>query len=191
MKFGQYITAQIDGEIVNLFRLAEFQFKSRTLRLWPGQYEFVDGEGRRWQPTYGIGQVTGIAQSFNGTAPELQFEMSGVDPEMVRLARDSVDEYYNRIVRVMLQFVNDNGDPLSDPFTFTWGLMRSLISRREPTDNGIISILGITAESPFDGRSRARNSYLSDRDQQTRSPGDLICSRIAGIEAKEIVWPAF
>lgn len=191
MRFSEAIQRQIDGEIVRVYRLAEFRFKSKTLRLWPGQYVFTDGDGNRWEPTYGIGQVTGISQASAGTAPELQFEMSGVDPEFIRLAQASVEEYYGRIVRVLLQFVGKAGEPLGDPYVFTWGLMKSLISRRQAVENGTMSTLVLTAESPFDGRARARNSYLSDRDQQTRSPGDLICSRIAGIEAKEVVFPAF
>ena len=191
MRFSQAIERQLAGEIVRVSRFAEFRFKSETLRLWPGQFTYVDGSGKRWQPTQGIGQVTGIAQALNGTAPELRFEMSGVDAEFVARARGSANEYYGRLAIIYFQFFGAAGEPLGDPEVFTWGLMRSLIFARQAVDGGTLATLTLTAESPFDGRARARNSYLTDRDQKTRHPGDRMCERIAGIESKSINWPAF
>jgi hypothetical protein len=191
MRFAQAIERQLAGEIVRVSRFAEFRFRSETLYLWPGQFPFVDVNGRRWMPTQGIGQVTGIAQALNGSAPELRFELSGVDREFIARAQGAASEYYGRLAIIHYQFFGEAGEPLDEPQVFTWGLMRSLIFTRQAVEGGTMAVVTLTAESPFDGRARARNSYLTDRDQKTRNPGDQICERIAGIESKSINWPAF
>jgi hypothetical protein len=188
--FSVAIRKQLSGEIVRVSHLAEFEFKSGTIRLWGGHFVFDSG-GKKWHPTMGIGQVTGIAQSTNGTAPEIRFELSGVDHGFISKAQGSVNEYYNRIVTVYWQFWDENWQVLGVPRAITWGLMRSIISNRKALENGTAASLTLTAETPFEGRARARHSYVTDRDQQTRHPGDLICSRIAGIEAREVTFPAF
>lgn len=196
MDFSEAIEAQLDGTIIHCTRMVEFNFASGIQRWHPGHniYENptdLDGQGnpKKWLPTFGIGAVTGLAQSYNGTAPELKFELSGVDPAFIQKALGAVTEYYDRLCTVYWQFWNDEWSPLGKPKAISWGMMRSLISKRASTEGGVVSSIILTAETPFEGRARARNAYLTDRDQRTRHPGDLILGQIAGMEAKEITWP--
>lgn len=191
MEFSRLQRRLLQGEKINLARMAEFHFASGVQRYWPGHTEFTDLEGNRWYPTMGMGAVTGIRQSHNGTAPELKFELSGIDRRFMRIARSAGDEYYNRLVRVMWQFFDDDWNLLGNPLVMTWGLMKTMSSKRQTDEETQLQSLVLTAESPFEGRARARNSYLTDTDQRRRSPGDAICSRLAGIETKLITFPAF
>lgn len=191
MEFSRAQLRLLRGEKINLARLAEFRFKSGVQRYWPGHTRFQDQQGTWWNPTMGVAAVAGIRQSHNGTAPEIKFKLSGIDQAFMRVATKSNAEYYNRICRVLWQFFDDQWNTIGPPVVMTWGLMKTLHSVRE-SENGVTTkSIVLTAESPFEGRSRARNSYLTDTDQRYRSPGDLICSRIAGIETKLITFPAF
>jgi hypothetical protein len=189
--FEPAILAQLRGEIVRVTRLAEFQFRSGTQRFHPGYGLYQDTDGRKWHPTMGIGSVSGISQSHNGSAPEIRFQLSGVDPDFIEKARGSVTDYYDRLCFVYWQFWDAQWAPIGKPKAFMWGLMKSLISSRTMGDKGTMSLLTLTAETPFEGRSRARNGYLTDRDQKTRHPGDQMLEQVAGIEAKEIRFPDY
>ncbi len=189
MDFSEAVEAQLRGERIRCSRLVEFRFKSGVQRWWPGHNIYEQPNGTKWLPTMGIGAVTGMAQSHNGTAPELRFELSGVDPEFIQRALGSSADYYDQLCFVYWQFWDETWAPLGQPKAIIWGLMRSLISKRQSTGTGTMSSLILTAETPFEGRARARNAYLTDRDQRTRHPGDAILGQIAGTEAKEITWP--
>lgn len=191
MEFSERQKKLLLGEKINLARLAEFNFKSGIQRYWPGHVPLYDQSGTLWNPTMGVGAVTGIRQSYNGTAPELKFELSGVDRRFMRIALASGDEYYNRLVRVLWQFFDKDWTTIGPPIVMTWGLMKTMTSKRETEEMVQRQSLVLSGESPFEGRARARNSYLTDTDQRRRSPGDEICSRIAGIETKLITFPAF
>lgn len=194
MDFNDQIKEQLRGERVQMSRLVEFRFRSGVQRYWPGQYEFVDTDGTRWYPTRGVGAVTGLAQSSNGSAPELKFELSGVTPEFNRKVLDpelGVPEYYGRLVRVFWQFWTQAWVPIMAPRAITWGLMRSIVSVREQTDEGTLSKLILTAETPFEGRVRSRNGYLTDTDQKARHRGDRILEQVAGNDAREIKFPIY
>lgn len=190
--------AQLEGERIRVSRLAEFRFKSGVKRYWPGMAKYenpadLDDYGRMktWEPTMGIGNVTGIAQSHNASAPELQFELSGVDPAFIEKALGAVSEYFGQVVIIYWQFWTPEWEPIGIPKALTWGLMRSLISKRTATEAGTGSSIILTAETPFEGRSRAPGAYLTDRDQKTRHPGDRMLEQVAGLEAREIRWPDF
>lgn len=191
MDFSEAIQAQLRGERIRVSRIAEFQFKSGTKRYWPGTDRFEDANGTVWEPTMGLGNVTGIAQSHNASAPELQFELSGVDPAFMAKALGAVSDYFGRACTIYWQFWTETWLPLGTPKALTWGLMRSLISKRTATENGTGAAIILTAETPFEGRSRASGAYLTDRDQKTRHPGDRMLEQVAGLEAKQIRWPDF
>lgn len=191
MELDKAIEAQLAGEIVRAHRMVEFHFRSGVTRLWPGTFVLVDGNGRKWHPTMGLSRVTGIQQALQGTAPELRCELSGVDSDFVDKVRGKAEEYEGRLVRVLWQFYTDTGDPIDEPIVITWGIMRSLTFSAQSTPVGRRYVVTLNAEGPFEGRARARNSYLTDTDQKMRSPGDAICERIAGIEAREVLFPSF
>lgn len=202
MEFSEQIKAQLDGEIVRMTRMVEMNFKSGAQRYHQGHNRFkaknAKGNTVTWEPTMGLGTVTGLEQASNGAAPEMRIEMSGVDPAIVAMASGASSEFYGRLVTVYWQFwavpkngLADDWIALGDPVVIMWGLMRSIVSGRKSTEKGVMSILTLTAETPFEGRARARNSYLTDLDQKARYPSDQMLERVAGLETREIKWPVF
>jgi hypothetical protein len=191
MDFSEAVAAQLDGQTIRVARMVEFQFASGTQRYWPGEWTLTANDGTVWSPTMGVGAVTGLRQSFNGTAPQLKFQVSGVDADFIAAARAEVAEYYGRLVRVFWQFFDSAWAPLDTPVVITWGLMRSIEVSRQAQEKGFLRLVTLTGEVPFDGRARAPNAFLTDTAQKDRHPGDRMVERVAGIEAKLIEFPSF
>jgi hypothetical protein len=191
VEFNDAIRAQLRSEQIRFSRLVELRYKSGTQRYWQGHTPFEDLAGTTWYPTWGIGEIEGLAQSTNGTAPEIRFTLSGIDPQLKKLAIRNTSEYFGRLVLIYWQFFAADWSPISTPRAITWGLMRSITSRRERVDEGTLSTLVLSAETPFDGRIRSRNGYLTDRDQKTRHPGDRMLEQVAGISAREVKFPDY
>ncbi|MFX8805420.1 hypothetical protein ABTM67_19760, partial [Acinetobacter baumannii] len=71
-------------------------------------------DGAVWDGLGRIGALSGVEQAVNGEAPEMTFTLSGVDPQMISLARDEFDtECRGRLISVLVQFfgVDDPDDP--------------------------------------------------------------------------------
>lgn len=193
MDFAEPIQRQLDGEVVRVSRLVELGFKSGVQRYWPGEFTLVAG-GKGWRPTIGLGQITGLSQAIDGEAPELKLSLSGVDETFAEKALGSVDDYYGRVVSIYWQFFDEGWQPIGSLVPITWALMRSFVIDRKSTDQGFIRIATLTAETPFAGRARAPNGQLTDTDQKARHPKpvpDRMCERVAGLEARQIIWPRF
>ncbi len=63
---------------------------------------------------------------------------------------------------------------------------------QEQDDNGFVRSIEISVGTLFTGRRRRGLSYLTDRDQQARHPGDKICERTVLYSSEnEKVWPRF
>ena len=190
MDFSATIRAQIEGRRVRRGRLVWLDFASAPMGVWNGFRSLRTLDGRRWLGARNIGRIEGLRQPINGATPEIKLTLSPVNEQVAALARAESAEYYNRAVTIFSQFFDDEWRPLDAPFAEAWGLMHSLIVSREEAENGWLRTVTLTAENPFAStKRRPRNSYLTDRDQQQRHPGDMGLSQIAGIETKTIKFP--
>jgi hypothetical protein len=190
MDFSAAIEAQISGRAIRKARLVWFDFLSKPLGLWNGFGRLRTGDGREWLGLGGLGQVSGIVQAINGAAPELLFTVSGVDATFAALVKGSSEEFYNRAATVFSQFMDEDWQCLDLPYAVAWGQMKGMrASRSEDGESGFVRTVSVSAETPFASKRRAQFSYVTDRDQQKRHPGDLMMSRTAGIDAKPYKWP--
>jgi hypothetical protein len=201
MNFSDAVKAQLHGRVVRRARLVLFDFASGQIGVWNGArplrtaHPFLDGQNQRWIGAHGLGRLEGVAQSIDGSAPEMRLSISGVDDRFAAKVKAEAAEYYNRSVWIYSQFFtadNDLRGPwqlLDKPFAESWGLMHSMIAKREPTDNGWLRTVTITAETPFSGRKRPPFSYLTSTDQEYRYPGDRGADEVAGIENKLVKFP--
>lgn len=193
MDFEPLIQAQINGQAIRAAWLVKLDFLSGAQFLWNGFGPVVTNDGQRWEGMFGHGRVEGGGQSINGKAPETTMVLSGIDPTFVAAARGEAAEYFGRMAFTKLQFFGDDWQCLGDSIPLMWGTMQTLKPSRKPNQdgNGFIHEIGLTIESPFVGRRRPRFSYYTDRDQQLRFDGDLGCSRVSGIELRNIVFPDY
>lgn len=128
--------------------------------------------------------VPDFQQLIGGTAERLDFVVSGVDEETLRLAMDDAPSV--RGARVDVGTVQFNADwQLS---SVEWEAVfeaRSLtVSRPQVTggDKPTRSIT-LTIVQGSTTRSRAKLAFFTDADQRRRSPTDAIFSHVAGINA--------
>lgn len=195
--FPETIARDLAGGKVEAATLFDFDFTTTPMLAWRGYGQLKTKDGRRWNALGDLGSVSGIEQAVNGEAPEATFTLSGINAEIMRLARDEFeDEVRGRTVRAYIQFfgVEDEADPgnqrpLDLPYPIWGGRFlkpRFSIDR----DSGERSV-GITAESIHSLRSRPRAGSYTDRDQQFRFPGDKGFEFVATLINKVLTWPDY
>lgn len=194
--FPETIAAKLAGAKVQGAPLVRFEFASETMRLWLGNGELETNDGAKWQAVGQLGAVSGIEQAVNGEAPQATFSLSGVDANIMRLARDEFKaEVLGRRVVVALQFFGiedeadpDNQRPLDLPYAIWAG--RCLAPTFTFSPSGERSI-AITAESLFSLRTRPQYAMYTDRDQQRRFPGDRGFEFAPTLVNKVVTWPDY
>ena len=194
--FPTTIATALGGGKVEAAFLLHLAFATEPVFLWQGYGVLHTSDGRTWQGLGALGSISGIEQAVNGDAPEASFMLSGVDAQVVRLARDEfLTEVKGRIATVYIQFfgVDDAADPdnqrvLDAPYPIWAGrCMTPDFTFGEDDDRSI----AISAESLFSLRSRPQFSMYTDADQQHRYPGDKGFQFVGSLINKVVTWPDY
>lgn len=201
--FPETIATYLAGGKVQTANLVKFDFTSAPMRLWRGYGNLTTNDGAEWQAIGSFGDVKGIEQAVNGEAPEATFTLSGIDAEVLRLARDEfAAEVRGRRVIVYFQFfgVDDPDDPenqrpLDLPYACWAGRM---LTPTFAIDNGAEGSaersVTIAAESIFALRSRPRHAMYTESDQWHRfpdDPRDLGFQFVGSLVNKVTTWPDY
>lgn len=196
--FPETIAADLAGKKVQATFLLWFDFTTQPMRLWiGGEGRLKTNDGERWDGLGKVGAVTGIEQAVNGTAPEMTFTLSGVDSQILRLARAEYDaEVKGRFVYVLVQFFGvddpadpDNQRPLDLPYPIACG--RCLRPEFNFDQSSGARSVSVKAESLFSLRSRPRYAMYTDADQQRRFAGDRGFEFVGTLINKVVTWPDF
>jgi hypothetical protein len=188
--FTATVAAILAGRTVRRARLVRFEFKSETMRLWEGGMGSLrTPSGEVWHGSGELGQVGDIESSIGGTAPQVEFTLSGVDPAITAKARSASDEVKGRPATVLVQHYDEDWQPLDGLFTTFVGTMDTLkISAPAGSQTRVASLM---VETLWTRRGFAPFSYISDRDQKRLHPGDRGCEQIASMASKSIKWPQY
>lgn len=190
--FPETIKAHLAGRTVRVSFLVLFDFVTQPMRIWTGAGKITAG-GQDWYGLGQLGSISGLEQAVNGEAPETTFVLSGINSEIVSLARDEwSDEGKDRLAKVLIQFHNlDDDGPLElfdDPYAIWAGRMQTpRFELQGPTKRRIT----VAAESLFSLRSRPSFSQYTDTDQKARFPGDRGFEFVPGLINKTVTWPDF
>jgi hypothetical protein len=184
--FSATIDASLTGRTVAVLPLVFMDFVDAPRRFAPGFGDLVTG-GHTWQGTGDLITIEGLEEDRGLTANVMTFTLSGVNPELVTLARNASDRVKGRRVYVYLQFFDkDTWETLDDPFVQKIGTMDQMRYQADgPSTRRII----VTAEGLWTGRNRPPFGLYSDRDQQARYPGDLGMQQVPNLVSKSIRWP--
>lgn len=195
--FPETIALSLAGAKVQCAFLVHFDFTTEPMRLWRGEGILRTQDDAQWKGLGTFGSMSGIEQAVNGEAPEASFVLSGIDADILRLARDEFEaEVRGRMVRVLIQFfgTDDPDDPdnqrvLDLPYPVWAGrcLMPTFTLDAESGERSV----AITAESLFSLRSRPRYAMYTDRDQQLRFPGDKGFEFVGTLINKVTTWPDY
>lgn len=199
--FPETIRQYMAGGKVQPATLVSMHFASETWRLWGGYDLLQTKDGSEWKALGHLGSISGIEQAMDGRAPEATMTLSGVTPEIIKLARDDfATEARNRLVRVWLQFfgVDDEADPdnqrcLDDPYPIWAGRMLrpGFTFDRGGEAEGDEATVSVTLESIFTARSRPNFALYTDSDQQARFPGDRGFEYVGSLVNKVLTWPDY
>ncbi|WP_257541004.1 hypothetical protein [Sphingobium sp. CFD-1] len=120
---------------------------------------------------------------INGTAERLDFTVSGVSEETVRLALDDAPSVKGARVDIGIIGFDENWqvDYVEWEGVFE---ARSLTVSRPAEQNGQITrSITLTIVQGDTTRARAINAFFTDADQRSKFPTDAIFSHVAGINA--------
>ena len=192
--FPETIAAKLAGREVAASLLCFMDFKDTPRRWWVGFGDLPAG-GHVWQGTGTMIEIDGLEQAIGTAAPRTTFTLSGVDAEVVRLARQSSARVKDRACQVFVQFfeVSTGGyqmqwTPLDQPYTIWSVIMDQMTFGAEGPSQRRVSL---TAESIWTGRRRPAYGFYSDRDQNARFPGDRGLEQVVNLVNKTIRWPTF
>tara|TARA_R110002167_G_scaffold70512_1_gene199028 strand:- start:139 stop:735 length:597 start_codon:yes stop_codon:yes gene_type:complete len=188
--------ALLEASTVRCDLLVKFDFVGETVRVWNGDTELVTSDSATWLPMYGTGQVDGIRFSAEASSQRMNFALDGVaaaDNQVLALALSETDKAEGQLVTVYLQLFGDDWQPVGAPLGLAFGYMQKPKVSRSAIDGvkGSIQRVSIAAENIFYNRSLPPAGRYTDRDQQGRSSGDLMCQFVPGLVNKNFVYPDY
>lgn len=187
--------ARLSAGVVFVDVLAEFQFASGTVRAWNGNTELPSG-GHTWKPMYGAGAIDGVSISGRSVSETVTFTLNGLSgqsPDFLAKALEETPEVEQQLVILFLQIFDEDWQPVGAPIGIWWGFMQPPKVSRTPmqADGGGAQTVTLTAENAFFNRSKPPLGRYTDRDQQTRAPGDKFFQFTPNLLFKTFVWPDF
>lgn len=170
-----------------------------VVRLWLGIGDIKPGINA-YDPTSdndvysGLGQlidVPALQQLINGVADRVTFHVSGVSADTSALASTEANTVKGKAVAVGICLFGAAWQQLGVPI-WLWRGTADFVTRQQQSNGSTTTrVIELSVGSLFTGRRRRGLSYLTDRDQQLRSPGDKFCERTVLLSQFEKVWPTF
>jgi hypothetical protein len=196
MEFSATVDAYLAGRSVGVAPLVFMDFVEAPRRWWAGFGTLPTLDGNSWQGTGSLITIDGLQEDVGTVATPMTFTLSGVDAEIVTLARNASSRVKGRRVVVYLQFFDITSDnagvapwaPLDQPDAIKVGVMDQMrVIAEGPSSRSII----VTAEGLWTGRNRPSFGLYTDRDQKARFPGDRGLEQVSDLVNKTIRWPIF
>jgi hypothetical protein len=193
--FPSTISAKLAGREIGASLLVHMDFREQPRRFWTG-FGTLSAGGHEWLGTGEMISIDGLDQPLGTVAPKTTFQLSGIDPGLVTLARQASDRVKDRRCTVYIQFFditpNDAGvqpwSLLDEPYAVWSGIMDQLTyAAQGPSERSIT----LTAESIWTNRRRPAYGLYTDRDQNARFPGDRGLEQVPNLVQKTIRWPVF
>jgi hypothetical protein len=168
-----------------------------VVRLWLGVGDVAPGINAldAENETYsGLGQlidVPALQELINGVADRVTFHVSGVSAETSAMASTEANVVKQKSVAVGVCLFGASWQQLGVPI-WLWNGKADFVTRQQQSDGSSTTrVIELSVGSLFTSRRRRGLSYLTDQDQQARSPGDKFCERTSLLSQFEKVWPTF
>lgn len=162
-----------------LFRLAA----DPIARVWSGHgplpiVDEIDPDGATYQGMGGLLDVPSIKQLVNGTADRLDFRLSGITADTLRLAREDAESVRNALTLIGEVSFDDAWQVAS--VAWVWrGMADVLTVDSSDTAAGRQRTIRLSVRSADTFRSNPQPAYYTDQDQRRRSPTDAIFSHVS------------
>lgn len=194
--------ALLSATVVRAPLLLKLDFVSGAKHLWNGNTELSAG-GETYQPLHGTGQISGVSFSRQPVSKRFTIAMEAVtaataetpgsDINVLAIALSESDEVYGRVATVSMLFIDEDWQAIGNPVPIAFGLMRKPRVTRTRIDGGkgAIQRVAVGAENMFYNRALPPAGRYTDRDQQARFSGDLMCQFQPLLRAKNFTYPDY
>lgn len=152
--------------------------------LWTGHGHLdvsIDAEVRRYLGAAHILSIPDLKQLINGVAERIEFRLSGVSAETLRLAqedRPSIELADARIGRVSF----DQNWQINGDVDWLWhGFADIITTASAPTERGRTRTIALGLASSDTRRANPQLAFFSDADQRKRSADDAFFSHVGQI----------
>jgi hypothetical protein len=195
LTLDEVIEEYAKGNQVNLPALAFMDFRDSPLHVWAGEYDITDPNGQVWTGLGSPGRlisIDGLEQAATLEAAQLTVTLSGADASvMAILADEDRGDYIGRLLIIYGMFCDRNWQPLVAPMALAAGIMGTVTVSRgwDDKQKAWVRKIILPADNIFYGRGGAPASFYTDRDQQTRFPGDTGLQYIPGLQDTSIPVP--
>lgn len=182
--------------------LLKLDFVSGAKYLWNGNTELPAG-GQIYEPLHGLGQISGVSFSRQPVSKRFTIAMEAVtaatadtpgsDINVLAIALSETDEVYGRVATVSMLFIDEDWQPVGSPVPIAFGLMRKPRVTRTRIEGGTgpIQRVSVGCENIFYNRALPPAGRYTDRDQQSRFSGDLMCQFQPLLRAKNFTYPDY
>lgn len=193
--FPETVAAKLAGRTIAASLLVHMDFRETPRRFWIG-FGDLEAGGHTWQGTGELIQLDGLESPIGTNAPKLTNTLSGIDANLVTLARSASDRVKDRRETIYIQFFDVTPDDasvepwslLDQPFAISsWLMDQMTYSAQGPQQRSIV----LTAESIWTNRRRPAFGLWTDRDQNKRFPGDRGLEQVVDLVSKTIRWPVY
>ena len=157
-------------------------------RLWSGIGDLpipgnaLDAPGAIYRGAGTLLQVPALKALMNGLADRVEFAVSGVSADTVRLAIEDRHSVQGAQLDVGYVTLDDDWHPAA--VVWQWrGFADILTTKSDPNEQGRQRTITLSVASADTLRSNPQISRYTDADQRRRSPTDAIFSHVAGIAA--------
>jgi hypothetical protein len=163
--------------------------------MWNGNTDLATG-GQLWKPMGGAGSIDGLSMPTGTAAEAVTFQLSGLPDQatdLLAVALEDSSEVTQRPVTVYMQLFDNDWQPVGSPIGIWWGFMQPPRVSRSPMSEteGAVQSISLTAENAFFNRSRPPYGRYTDRDQQSRSPGDKFFQFTPSLMFKTFTYPDY
>lgn len=184
MTFDNEQLALLDANAdrVEAARLFEMVFSSTTIRLAESEIEIETLDGRVWQPGFNWITAAPVEGGDPLEAKPATYTVGEVTDTLITTVLHDRAEWYNAPIRQYMQLYLHHA-PVGHPIMMHPGLIRDISYVLADGEQTFV----VTAEGLLSARNWSPLGEYTDRDQQSRSPGDRGCEEVASLRDKRPV----
>lgn len=158
-------------------------------RLWSGIGDIqlpanrLDARPQIYKGAGALLSVPSLKQLINGIAERVDFTVSGVTPETIRLALEDRDTIKGASLHVGYVEFDSDLQIANGPIWDWHGVADILSTDRQPAEIGGQRTISLSVAASDTDRANPSLAWWTDADQRKRSPTDRAFDRVAGINA--------
>jgi hypothetical protein len=143
----------------------------------------IDPQGATYKGAGALLSIPALKQLINGIADRVDFTVSGVTAETVRLALDDRQTIKGAVLRVGYILLDDDWQIIGKPVWEWKGAADILSIDRQSSDAGGQRTITLSVAATDTDRANPQLAWFTDANQRRRSSTDAIFDRVAGISA--------